>query len=413
MRTTGLVLLFLLASLESFGASNICGNDSACKLFVNLTTTGPTRSELLAVKKKISEEGYLKAALWIIENSKEFWTVQVKEFAEPWSDKDGKIGAALDETSATIFLYIKNDLDFREILWGDKIAIGNGEVYGPRQDQLLLPDGTIVEGYLRGQQGARHFAQMEEFEVYHKDGYLRFVSQTPTTFPANQPGAVSGILSTAGFGKAAFTAGTNRRAIPMITREALCLDLEDLRDQTGVERYIKRDVIREDSDGTSTTFKTVCKTCHSGPLEQWSNAFMYFDFVSDAIVYTSFDRLDDDELVDHLATHKMLKQATSTGYVPKNDEWFLNLTPNQRALIGVPEGVDGGFGPKSFGRFLSNTKAFAKCQPQKAFKAVCGHMPRESDREFTETLIRDFVRNGFKLKEIFARSAIYCAGELP
>jgi hypothetical protein len=106
----------------------------------------------------------------------------------------------------------------------------------------------------------------------------------------------------------------------------------------------------------------------------------------------------------------MLKQASSTGYVPKNDQWFLDLTDNQKSLIGMPNGAVSGFGAKSLGKFLASTGAFAKCQPQKAFKAVCGHMPRQSDVDFLKGLIRDFVDSGYKMKEIFAKSAIYCAG---
>ncbi len=411
LRHAQISVFALATSYSSFAsADGACGSDSACKLFVNLTTVNPTQAELEAVRIKISSEGELKAAMWIIQNNKEFWTVQVKQFAEPWSDKDGKIGAILDETSATIILAVQKNIDFRRILWDDLIAVGQGELYGERDDELKLPDGNIIPRYLRGASGARHYAKMEELEVYHKDGYLEFESQMPTTFPADQPGAVAGILSTYGFGAAAYTAGTNRRSIPMLTKEALCIDLDNLRDQTGLETYVKRDVVRQDSDGTTTTYKTVCKTCHAGPLEQFSNAFMFHDIKGDAGVYTRFDSLVESELVDHLASHKMLKQASSTGYVPKNDQWFLDLTENQKNLIGIPNGAVSGFGAKSLGKFLSSTGAFAKCQPQKAFKAVCGHAPRQSDVDFLKGLIRDFVDSGYKMKEIFAKSAIYCAG---
>jgi hypothetical protein len=410
---SALLALCALVFAPGAMAGGSCGDDSACKLFLNLTTVSPTRAELEEVRKRVQEDGYIKTAKWIMNNSKEFWTVQVKEFAEPWSDKDGKIGAVLDETSATILLAIKKDIDFRRVLWDDIIAVGQGELYGSKDDQLKLPDGSIIPRYLRGKAGADHYKRLEELEVYYQDGILEFQSQFPTTFPSDQPGAAAGILSTYGFGAAAFTAGTNRRSIPMLTREALCIDIDDLRDQTGLEKYVKRDVVRNDSDGTTTTFKTVCKTCHVGPIEQWSNAFMFHDVKADAVVYTRFDSLDPNELVDHLANHKMLRKVSSTGFIPKNDQWFLELTENQKRLIGVPEGAKAGFGAKSLGKFLASTGAFAKCQPQRAFKAVCGHMPRQSDVPFLKQLIRDFVTGGYKMQETFARSAIYCAGGTP
>ena len=70
-----------------------------------------------------------------------------------------------------------------------------------------------------------------------------------------------------------------------------------------------------------------------------------------------------------------------------------------------------GFGAKSLGEAIANTKAFAQCQPSKAFEAVCGFKPREKDSEFVDTLVADFTSNGYQLKKAFIKSAIYCLGE--
>ena len=384
-------------------SSTFCGDDVVCKVFVNLTSVNPTRSELASAKEMAEAEGLLKTALHIINNQKEFQTVRLKGFAEPWSEKDGKIGAILDETNATILLAVMKEIDFRRIMYDDIIAVGAGEVTGEQSDKLRLPSGDIIDGYTRGFAGKDHYRMLEELEVYHLPGYLEFRSQLPYTH--QNEAAVSGILSTWGFGNAAFSAGTNRRSIPMITREALCIDLETLRDSTGVEKYTRRDIIKTDADGTNTTWRTVCKTCHTGPLEQWSTAFIYHDVRNQAIVWERTEPVP--------ANNKMNRIGQASGYVPKNAEWFNDLTDGQKKLIGFEKEVKGGFGARSLGRALSETKAFKECQPKKAFSSVCGRTPNEADLPFTNQLTEEFAKSGFKLKEAFAKSAIYCAGGTP
>jgi hypothetical protein len=181
----------------------------------------------------------------------------------------------------------------------------------------------------------------------------------------------------------------------------MCIAVDDIRDATVTEKYIRRDVVKLGEGGT-TNFSTVCKTCHGGPIDQWSTAFIHHDVSATAI---SFDRIDPVPV-----DNKMMRTINHSSYIPKNDEWFLELTENQRNMIGVPDGATGGFGAKSLGKFISSTGAFAKCQPQKAFKAVCGRVPDKNDTEFVKALVKDFVGSGFKLKGSFAKAAVYCAG---
>lgn len=406
----GVCLVFIPNSVNAVGS---CGNDKACRIFVNITTVNPTGAELAAFKQRIQADGHLAATKWLMKNSKEFWTVQVKEFAEPYSDKDGNLGARLDETSATIIKVILDDLDFRRAYYDNFIATATGEVTGQNQDQLRLADGNVIPGYLRGAQSARHYEALEDLENFHQDGILELSSQSPTTFPSNQPGAPAGIFSTAGLGRAAYTAGTNRRIWPMITREMLCADIEDYRDVSTTEYYIHRDVIREDPDGSSTVFKGICKSCH-GMMDQVVKAFMYYNFDNQAVVYTSFDSFETEaELAAHKAQHKLFNEASNTGYIAASDQFFVEWSEGQKNKIGLPKNAKSGFGAKALGKLLTDTGAFAKCQPQKAFRAVCGHMPKPNDTAFIKGLIRDFVSNGYKMQEMFAKSAIYCSGVTP
>ncbi len=164
--------------------------------------------------------------------------------------------------------------------------------------------------------------------------------------------AVSGVLSTNGFGFAAYLAGTNRRAVRMVLRDAMCIDLEDLRDSTASEKYIMRDVGVHDPDGSVTTFKTFCKTCH-GVMDQLATAFVYHDISKNAIVYNRIEPVPD--------SNKQMKVVNDVGFIPRNDEWRAEFTSAQLDKMGWPKTHATGFGVKKLGQAIANTEAFFQC----------------------------------------------------
>jgi len=347
--------LFVLvcAFLSCFGFSKLgysagseCGNNKACLLYMNLTSTLPTQSELEETQSIIEKNGMFAAGEHIAKNSKEFVNVVLRDFADSWSDVDGNPGAVLNSTSATIIAAIVHKIDFRRILYDDIIAQGKGEVE-KTGDTLIL----------------------------------------------------SGVLTSRGFAKAAFEAGTNRRMYPMILREAFCVELNDVQDPNIIEKYILRDVGKKDPDGSVTTFKAVCKTCH-GAMDQLATAAIDYTFQSGSLRFNRSRPIPN--------TNKMLKIVESTGHIPKNDEWRTDFTENQLALFGIQSSERSGFGLKSFGKMISNSDGFARCQVKKAYRVACGQDAEEKDQNFLDKEFES-LKQGYQLKNSFIRAAMYCA----
>jgi hypothetical protein len=70
-----------------------------------------------------------------------------------------------------------------------------------------------------------------------------------------------------------------------------------------------------------------------------------------------------------------------------------------------------GTGAKSLGQELAASSAFAQCQVQKVFQAVCFRTPQnQADRNQIATMVSGFTAGGYKLKQVFAESAVYCMG---
>ena len=104
----------------------------------------------------------------------------------------------------------------------------------------------------------------------------------------------------------------------------------------------------------------------------------------------------------------MLKIVESTGHIPRNDEWRTDFTENQLALFGIQSSERSGFGLKSFGKMISNSDGFARCQVKKAYRVACGQDPEEKDQNFLDKEFES-LKQGYQLKNSFIRAAMYCA----
>ncbi|MCP4392223.1 MAG: hypothetical protein GY802_28275, partial [Gammaproteobacteria bacterium] len=71
-----------------------------------------------------------------------------------------------------------------------------------------------------------------------------------------------------------------------------------------------------------------------------------------------------------------------------------------------------GNGASSFGRELANSKAFAQCQVDKAFKSICLRDPNtfSADRSARDGFVTNFVGNNYDMREVFTDVAAYCKG---
>ncbi len=64
------------------------------------------------------------------------------------------------------------------------------------------------------------------------------------------------------------------------------------------------------------------------------------------------------------------------------------------------------------GQELAASDAFAQCQVEKVFRAVCFRAPvDDDDRNAITTIKNNFKRDGYRMKQVFAEVAVYCMGD--
>jgi hypothetical protein len=100
------------------------------------------------------------------------------------------------------------------------------------------------------------------------------------------------------------------------------------------------------------------------------------------------------------------------GYVTTDDSWEsrMRLGGADTNIFMFDSTLPGkGNGAAAFGTEIAGSGAFASCQVQKAFKAVCLRAP-SSTKDGTEiaALTSAFKTNGYKFKQVFADAALYC-----
>ena len=96
-----------------------------------------------------------------------------------------------------------------------------------------------------------------------------------------------------------------------------------------------------------------------------------------------------------------------------DDSWENRWRHGPNQLLGWDPALPGiGSGAKSLGQELAQSDAFAQCQVEKVFRAVCFRAPgNNADRSQVTQVKNDFKAGGYKLKQVFAETAVYCMGD--
>jgi hypothetical protein len=184
----------------------------------------------------------------------------------------------------------------------------------------------------------------------------------------------------------------------------LCKDLEQLSDTSLPPDRVRQDVSRSPG-GDSRLFLNNCVGCHSGmdPMAQAFAGYNY-DETTARIVYTP-GQVQPKYLIN--------SDNFKPGYVTKDDGWNNYWRKGANKLLGWNSQLPGsGSGAKSLGQELAGSDQFARCQVEKVFKTVCLRAPgNASDRGQVDSITTAFKAGGYKLKDVFAATAVYCMGD--
>ena len=329
----------------------------------------------------------------------EFYSVTLRNFAAPWTNRDQSVFVPLDDYIATIIGMVRDDRDFRGILSEDVIYTGSG---------------NGVPGY--STTNNNHYEALENADL---QAVLQSTTQSSLTgVPAE---ATAGVMTSRSAAKAFFIDGTNRAMFRFTMLNHLCRDMEQVHDTSRAPDRIRQDVSRSPG-GDARVFLNNCVGCHSG-MDPLAQAFAYYDYQYDvevdptgengAITYNGEGQLDPN--TGTRVESKYFNNAANFehGFQTPNDSWTNYWRNGQNAVLGWDDALSGsGSGAKSMGRELAHSTAFAQCQVEKVFTNVCLREPKDAaDRTEISNMVSSFRSSGHNLRRVFAESAAYCMGD--
>lgn len=387
MSISRLFLVLLLAL--GLGTAQAGPREQAKRIHDRLAGVAPDAATLNAMEADIAGGDPVAAAYRAMDNSA-FYNVTLKNFATPWTNRDQTVFAPLNDYSATVIGMIRDDLDFRQLLYGDILYIGSG-----------------VPAYSNSNND--HYEALEQQGADLQTVLTGTTQSSVTGLPA---GATAGVMTSRAAARAFFYAGTNRAMYRFTMLNHLCRDLEQMQDNTRAHDRIRQDVTRSPG-GDSRIFLNNCSGCHTG-MEPLVQAFAYYEW--------QYDRNTDPEGNDGQLIYtpgtvqpKFLQNGSNFeyGYVTPDDSWDNYWRSGPNALLGWDTGLPGsGNGAKTMGQELAHSAAFAQCQVEKAFKEVCLREPGNSaDRSQISSMVTSFAASGYRMKQVFAESAAYCRGD--
>jgi hypothetical protein len=380
----GVALAVLVSGQQAFAGSR----EQARRMYDRLTGTPPSPAMLDELAGMLgttsTPESRVNAALYIMDSredhSKYFYSVTLKNFASPWTNRDQSIFAPLNDYTATVIGMVRDDLDFRGLLSEDIVYVGQG----------TSPAYSATSN-----------AHYEALESNNADLAAVLARNTQSSLNGLPPAATAGIITSRAASEAFFIDGTNRAMFRFTLLNHLCRDMEQVHDTTRPPDRIRQDVTRSPG-GDSSVYNNNCIGCHS-VMDSMAQAFAYYDFDETAmrLVYTP-GQVQPKYLIN--------SDNFKPGYVTPNDAWENRMRdPGKNTYLGWNGPAGSGNGAKSLGAELAASDAFAQCQVEKVFRTVCFRSPTQSDSDQIKESFEHFKNGGGNLKRVFAETVSYCS----
>jgi len=396
-------LFLVLTLITVFGSLSVRADerDQAKRIHDRIAGVPPDDATLTTMANDIAGNNALTAAL-IATDNKNFYNVTLKNFAAPWTNRTQDVFIPLNDYTATVIGIVRDDVDFRNILFGDIIYVGVG---------------NGIPAY-SGSNNANYDAL--DAQAVDLSDTSKLVQRPQSSVTGIPPNATAGVLTTRAASKAFFINGTNRAMFRFTMLNHMCHDMETVHDTSRAPDRIRQDVSRSPG-GDARVFLNGCIGCHSG-MDPMAQAFAYYNFQYDKVNDPSGDagslQYNDIGAVDPVTTTRVVAKYFNNnttfpyGYITPNDHWDNYWRNGPNAVLGWDSSLPGsGDGAKSLGQELANSQAFAECQVEKVFKNVCLREPQDAaDRGQVATMVGNFQSDNYNLRRVFAESAVYCMG---
>jgi hypothetical protein len=383
MKRIGLACLLACVAAASLADTR----DQAKRIHDRIAGVPPDEATLTQMATLIGNGQELEAADIATANDS-FYNVTLKNFSVPWTNRDQTVFAPLNDYVATFIGMVRDDVPFNTALSADMTYTVQGV------NPAASPQNN--EHYATAERNAVNLAQA-------------LVATSQSSIQGIPPEATAGFMTSRAASEAFFIDGTNRAMFRFTMLNHLCRDMEQVLDTSLPPDMIRQDVSRSPG-GDSRIFLNNCIGCHSG-MDPLSRAFAYYDFDNGSEEAPGSMRL---VFTPNVVNSKYFNNDTNfpAGFRTPNDNWENRWRQGQNSLLGWSTSLPGsGAGAKSMGQELANSRAFAQCQVEKVFKAVCFRAPsNQADRDDVGRITDNFVNGGYRLKRVFAETAVACMG---
>jgi len=365
--------------------------EQAKRIHDRLAGVPPTDAVLQTMENQISGGDPVAAAYTAMDNQY-FYNVTLKNFAAPWTNRDQSVFVPLNDYIATVIGMVRDDVDFSTLLSADLTYVGRSGIVA------AAPSAS----------NNNHYAQLEANNV-DLGNSSDFVATTQSSVMGIPSNATAGIMTSRAASEAFFIAGTNRAMFRFTLLNHMCNDMEQMHDTKLPPDRIRQDVSRSPG-GDSRLFLNNCIGCHSG-MDPLAGAFAYYNYdeASGTLQYTP-----------GTVQPKYFNNDLNfpQGFRTSDDSWENRWRQGQNAYLGFDPSLPGaGNGAKSLGEELGKSRSFAACQVKKVFRAVClrdpdmGDPNDTSDRDAVNAIIDTFRTTGYRMKQVFADTAVHCMGQ--
>ena len=392
-----IVSLILLSMLLVFmGSSYADSRTQAKRIHDRIAGVPPSMAVLNSMEALVASGDAIGAANIAMQN-KNFYNATLVNFITPWTNEartifpeDMDTEGTLNDYTATVIGVIRDDLDFRRILFDDILYIG----------------AATSPAYSYSSNA--HYQALEASGADMGDpAVLSQVSQSSQTGGVLTAADTAGIITTRAGAKAFFVDGTNRAMFRFTVLNHLCQDMDQLKDVTLPSDRIRQDVSRSPG-GDSRIFMNACIGCHTG-MDPLTQSFAYYDYdKTNTVLNFTNGTVQPKNLIN--------SDNFKPGYIVPDNNWVNYWRQGKNSLLGwnstpLSASTGKGSGAKSMAQELAYSDAFARCQVEKVFKAVCLRPAgNTADRTAVTSIIGNFVAGGHKLKQVFAETAAYCKG---
>ena len=382
------LLTVLLALVGTHATIASAGpRDQAKRIHERIAGVPPSPEVLDQMAANITNNGASGAvsAAYTAMEDPAFYDVTLKNFVAPWTNEAMSPFVPLNDYTATVIGIVRDNHDFRRVLYDDILYVGNASLNG-------------ISAYST--------SNNDNYEDLERSGYSlsddnALEQTTQSSLNSELPtGATAGVITSRAAARAFFSAGTNRAMFRFTLLNHMCNDLEQVADVSLPPDRIRQDVSRSPG-GDSRVFLSNCVGCHTG-MDPMTQAFAYYDYQYNAdtdpdgelgrLIYNSVSDVDPETGTRVVAKYHINSTTFEQGHVTPDDSWDNYWRSGTNRRLGWDGSLPGsGNGAKSLGREFANSDAFAQCQVKKVFRNVCLREPsNDSDRSKITEIVTSF-----------------------